>query len=137
MVQCVQHLRYILRTTWNFFVVDSDWSIGRVNIGTTHFVNALVQRRHLVPVSLVRLCGPASTALCPFDDFPGSLADLIRAQCFFVNGGYQVDGSLITKLDEKEIIRVIQEIKDSNVHNVVISGVFSPVNSNQEKQVNG
>ncbi|XP_071834530.1 uncharacterized protein [Apostichopus japonicus] len=112
-----------------------DWSVGRVNIGTTHFINALLQRRDLVPVSVVRLCGPASTALPPFIGFPDNLADLLQAKCFFVNGGYQVDGSIITEVDEKEILDVIQQIKDSNIHNVVISGVFSPVNDDQEKQV--
>lgn len=106
-----------------------------MNIGTTHFINALLQRRDLVPVSVVRLCGPASTALPPFIGFPDNLADLLQAKCFFVNGGYQVDGSIITEVDEKEILDVIQQIKDSNIHNVVISGVFSPVNDDQEKQV--
>ncbi|XP_035686688.1 uncharacterized protein LOC118422924 [Branchiostoma floridae] len=48
-------------------------TITRVNIGTTHFVNALVQRRDLVPVSVVRLCGTASRALPPFCDFPQDL----------------------------------------------------------------
>ena len=32
--------------------------VVQVNIGTTHFVNAVVQRRCLAPVAAIRLCGP-------------------------------------------------------------------------------
>ncbi|KAJ8044384.1 hypothetical protein HOLleu_07117 [Holothuria leucospilota] len=114
---------------------NDEWSVARVNIGTTHFVNALVQRCQLVPVSVVRLCGPATRSLGPFDDFPEDLHELIKAKYFYCNGGYQVDGSLITDVDEKEILAVIKEIKESEIRSVVISGVFSPVNDSQEKKV--
>ncbi|XP_071820141.1 putative D-/L-hydantoinase subunit A [Apostichopus japonicus] len=112
-----------------------EWSVTMVNIGTTHFVNALVQRVQLAPVAVVRLCGPSSVDFGPFDDYPDDLSAVIGAKCYFVNGGYQVDGSIITEVHEEEIIPVIQELKDSKIENIVISGIFSPVNNNQEKQV--
>ncbi|KAJ8044586.1 hypothetical protein HOLleu_07369 [Holothuria leucospilota] len=112
----------------------TEWSVSRLNIGTNYFINSLAQRSHLVPVSVVRLCGPATRALGPFDDFPEDLRKLISSKCFYVNGGYQVDGSVITDLDEKEIMDVIKEIKESNIRNVVISGVFSFMKTDQEKQ---
>ena len=34
--------------------------VVQVNIGTTHFVNAVVQRRRLTPVAAIRLCGPGN-----------------------------------------------------------------------------
>lgn len=115
--------------------VSTEWSVTMVNIGTTHFVNALVQRVQLAPVAVVRLCGPSSVDFGPFDDYPDDLSAVIGAKCYFVNGGYQVDGSIITEVDEEEIIPVIQELKDRKIENIVISGIFSPVNNNQEKQV--
>jgi N-methylhydantoinase A/oxoprolinase/acetone carboxylase beta subunit len=46
-----------------------------VNIGTTHFVNALVEAdaRRLGRVAAVRLCGPFTRAIPPFADFPVGL----------------------------------------------------------------
>ncbi|KAL8612763.1 hypothetical protein ACOMHN_033434 [Nucella lapillus] len=39
----------------------------------TSSVNAVVQCRHLSPVSVIRLCGPASRAVPPFTHFPPDL----------------------------------------------------------------
>jgi N-methylhydantoinase A/oxoprolinase/acetone carboxylase beta subunit len=43
-----------------------------VTIGTTHFINALVEAdaRRLDRVSVVRLCGPFTRRIPPFSDFP-------------------------------------------------------------------
>lgn len=41
-------------------------SICRVNIGTTHFINAVLQRQSLAKVAIIRLCLPASIDLPPF-----------------------------------------------------------------------
>ena len=47
--------------------------VHRIHIGTTHFVNAVVQRRNLAKVAIIRLCGQATSALPPFSDFPPDL----------------------------------------------------------------
>lgn len=52
-------------------------------LGTTVFINAVIQRKGLVPVVVLRLCGPASQALPPFCDIR---ADLRTA----VFGGYHL-----------------------------------------------
>ena len=44
--------------------------IDAVMIGTTHFTNAVVQRRDLTPVAAVRIGLPASASLPPFVDWP-------------------------------------------------------------------
>src|ERR1051325_9016820 len=53
--------------------------IDGVMIGTTHFINAVVQRRHLTKVAALRLGMPASASLPPFCDWPEDLAELVRA----------------------------------------------------------
>src|SRR5438874_6070994 len=45
--------------------------IDGVVIGTTHFVNAVVQRRNLSRVAAIRIGLPASASLPPFCDWPG------------------------------------------------------------------
>lgn len=53
-----------------------------------------------------------------------------------VKGGFEFDGEKeIAKVDLEEIQKVIDHIKKDNVANIVVSGVFSPVNHSQETQV--
>src|SRR6185312_5446236 len=51
-------------------------AIDGVVIGTTHFVNAVLQRRDLARVAAVRIGLPASASLPPFCDWPADLANL-------------------------------------------------------------
>ena len=64
-------------------------SAARVSIGTTHFVNAVVERASdkLAPIAAIRLCGPASRSLPPFADFPSNLKQLFVWTC--VHGGWR------------------------------------------------
>ena len=50
--------------------------IDGVMIGTTHFINAVIQRRSLSKVGALRLGMPASASLPPFCDWPVDLADI-------------------------------------------------------------
>ena len=84
--------------------------VARVNIGTTHFVNAVVQRRQLCKVAVLRLCGPATTTIPPLCDFPADLRNVIGGMHFFLNGGYQYDCSCITDVDEEEVRRIAEEV---------------------------
>lgn len=84
--------------------------VTRVNIGTTHFVNAIVQRKGLTKVAVLRLCGPATMAIPPLCDFPTDLRKAIGSMHFFLNGGYQYDCSCITSVDEDEVKRVAKEV---------------------------
>lgn len=75
-------------------------SIQSVNIGTTHFVNALIQRSatHLERVAVIRLCGSFTQSTPPFAGFPYELRALLQGPHFFVNGGLQIDGSQIAEV---------------------------------------
>lgn len=109
--------------------------VARVNIGTTHFVNAVVQRKGLCKVAVLRLCGPATVILPPLCDFPADLRNVIGGMHFFLNGGYQYDCSCITDVDEEEVKRVAEQVRKAGITNVVIVGVFSPASGKQEIQV--
>ena len=53
-----------------------------------------------------------------------------------LDGGYEFNGvHELATVNESEIIAVTKSIVDANVKNMVISGVFSPVNNKQELQV--
>ena len=53
-------------------------SIDVVMIGTTHFTNAVVQRRDLAPTAAVRLGLPATASLPPMVDWPEDLRERDR-----------------------------------------------------------
>src|ERR1700679_4349344 len=51
--------------------------VALVVIGTTHFTNAVVERRHLSETAVVRLCLPAAQCLQPKCDWPEDLAQAV------------------------------------------------------------
>ena len=66
--------------------------VDAVVIGTTHFINAVVQRRHLMKVAAIRIGMPASASLPPFCDWPQDLAEGVRGEIFMLEGGHDYDG---------------------------------------------
>ncbi|KIW35587.1 uncharacterized protein PV07_02274 [Cladophialophora immunda] len=114
-------------------------AISCVIIGTTHFVNAVVQRSSaLQRVGVVRLCGGSEhgfgLGVPPFVDFPRDLRRLIATRPFFCHGGHQISGAEISPVDETELARVAQELVADGVFNVVVSGIYSPPNAAHEIQ---
>ena len=51
--------------------------VTTVMVGTTHFLNALVQRKDLSRTATLRLCGPTSRALPPMIDWPDDLRSVV------------------------------------------------------------
>src|SRR5213076_382214 len=58
--------------------------IDAVMIGTTHFTNAVVQRRHVARVAAVRIGLPAAATLPPFVDWPADLRALVQGPTFMI-----------------------------------------------------
>ncbi|NQV97362.1 MAG: hydantoinase/oxoprolinase family protein [Acidimicrobiaceae bacterium] len=110
-------------------------SVSAVMVGTTHFTNAIVEAKHLLPTAIVRLCGRSTRALPPMRDWPPFLRDIIGGEIFLLNGGHEFDGRLIEKLDLDEIDQTIKRIGELQLQTVAISSVFSPVNACHEKEV--
>ena len=67
-------------------------AVDAVMNGTTHFVNAVVQRRDLVRVAAIRIGLPASASLPPLVDWPADLRQMVNAMVFMVEGGHEFDG---------------------------------------------
>jgi N-methylhydantoinase A/oxoprolinase/acetone carboxylase beta subunit len=68
--------------------------IQAIAIGTTSFVNSLVERdvSKLEKVGVIRLCGPHSRKCPPFVSFPYELRHVLEGPAWLVQGGLQVDG---------------------------------------------
>ncbi|MFX3634029.1 MAG: ROK family protein [Candidatus Pristimantibacillus sp.] len=103
-------------------------------LGTTHCTNAIVERKHLGKVGLIRIGAPATTAVPPLADWDDTLKAIIGSHAYVVHGGYEFDGRKIVELDEEEIIASFMKMK-GQVEAIAICGVFSPVNTSQEERV--
>jgi N-methylhydantoinase A/oxoprolinase/acetone carboxylase beta subunit len=113
--------------------VASD-DIDCVMIGTTHFTNAFVERRHLLPVGILRIALPATRGLPPLVDWPDDLRAIMGKNVFLVRGGFQYDGRENSALDELAIAEAAREMRRRGLTAVAISGLFSPVNGVMEER---
>jgi len=108
--------------------------IKAVMIGTTHFTNAVVERKRLLEVAAIRLGLPATKGLPPMTDWPNDLATTLGRHTFMVRGGHEFDGREISPLDETEILRIAGEIKARGLKTASITSVFSPVTPVMEQR---
>ena len=101
--------------------------ILNVAVGTTHFVNAVLEQdvRRLSKVAVLRLCGPYTRKNPPFCDFPYSLRDVIEGPHYYLDGGLEIDGREITPLNPEQIKQTVAEIENQGIHAVAVVGVFS------------
>jgi len=109
-------------------------AIDVVMIGTTHFTNAVVQRRDLAKTAAVRLGLPATASLPPMVDWPEDLKAAIGGIGYLAHGGNEFDGRVISPLDEKELLGIAEDIKSRGINTIAITSVFSPVTGEFEKQ---
>jgi N-methylhydantoinase A/oxoprolinase/acetone carboxylase beta subunit len=109
-------------------------AIDVVMIGTTHFTNAVVQRRDLAQTAAVRLGLPATASLPPMVDWPEDLKKAIGNHTYLAHGGNEFDGRVISPLNEEELLGIAKDIQSKEINTIAITSVFSPVSSEFEKQ---
>jgi N-methylhydantoinase A/oxoprolinase/acetone carboxylase beta subunit len=100
-------------------------------LGTTQCTNAIVERKNLNKVGIIRLGSPATHSIEPMIDWPFDLRNKISNHFYIVKGGYEFDGREINPVDKEEIRQAFKDMRDK-VDSLAISCVFSPVKSEQE-----
>lgn len=108
--------------------------IQAVMIGTTHFTNAVVQRRDLAQTAAVRLCLPATASIPPMADWPEDLRATIGGHAYMAHGGNEFDGRAISQLDEAELLAIADDIRTKGVQAIAVTSVFSPVSDAVERR---
>jgi N-methylhydantoinase A/oxoprolinase/acetone carboxylase beta subunit len=103
-------------------------------IGTTHFTNAVVQRRELDRVAAVRVGLPSGASLPPFVDWPEDLAALVRGEVVMLEGGHEFDGRPLVPFDTAGMRAAARRIRDAGIRSVAVAAVFSPLNAACEEQ---
>ena len=108
--------------------------VNYIMLGTTHCTNAIVERKKLNKVGVIRICQPASGMIPPLFDFPTDLKATLGHHAYMVRGGFEFDGRPIHSIDESEIISVLEKMK-GKVDGLAITGIFSKINPEQELKV--
>ena len=104
-------------------------AVDAVMIGTTHFTNAVVQRRDLNRVGAIRIGLPSGASLEPFIDWPEDLAALVRGEVVMLEGGHEFDGRPLVPFDSAGMRAAARRIRAAGLTSVGIASVFSPLNS--------
>ncbi len=107
-------------------------NISRAMLGTTQCTNAIVERKRLEKVAVLRIGAPATTGIIPMVDWAEDLA-AISVKTAVIAGGYEYDGKEITALDEEAARDFFNSVKGS-VKAVAISCCFSVVRNEHEQR---
>ena len=109
-------------------------AVNGVMIGTTHFLNAVVEGRHLEKVGVLRLCGAATRSLPPMIDWPDNLRLIVEGGAALVGGGLNYDGSDIAPLDGLAIRAACRDWRARGVSAIAICSVFALVDPRMENE---
>jgi len=105
--------------------------ISHVMLGTTHATNAVLRRRGLGRVAVVRVGGPASRSVPPLVSWPADLKAAVSAGEVIVDGQIEYDGREDVPLDVEGLKRFLGTL-EGRVDAVAVTGVFSPVSDRHE-----
>ncbi|MDO4590145.1 MAG: hydantoinase/oxoprolinase family protein [Slackia sp.] len=105
-------------------------SIGQAMLGTTQCTNAIVERRGLAPIAILRIGAPASVGIPPMVDWADDIA-AVAVDSAIIAGGFEYDGSRIAPFDESACRAFFEGVK-GKVAAVAVSCVFSTVRNDDE-----
>jgi len=108
--------------------------VSRVMLGTTHATNAIVRRRDLGRVAVIRLGAPASSDFPSLAGWPADLRDTVLAGALLAGGGHLVDGYPISPLDVDAVRRFLDGLA-GRFDAVAVCGIFSPSFPEQELEI--
>lgn len=107
--------------------------IKHAMLGTTHCTNAIVERKRLNNIAIVRIGAPATLAIKPLVGVPEDLREMLGKHVYLVRGGHEFDGRTIAELDEEHLYKIAHEVK-GKVDSVAITSVFAPVSADHEQR---
>lgn len=108
--------------------------VDAIMVGTTHFVNAIVQRRSLATTGLIRLCLPSGSSLPPFTVWPQDLQHAMGCHYEMVPGGYEMTGQEIAPFDKEATLAAAKRLQDKGCTEIALSAVFSTVRGDMETE---
>jgi N-methylhydantoinase A/oxoprolinase/acetone carboxylase beta subunit len=105
--------------------------ITHVMLGTTHATNAVLERRNLRRVAVLRIGGPATRAVRPLYSWPHELRVAVSAGEIIVDGGIEFDGQELVPFDDDTAAQFLATVAEQ-ADAVAITSVFAPISSAHE-----
>lgn len=104
--------------------------IGQAMLGTTQCTNAIVERKDLAPIAVLRIGAPATVGIPPMVDWADDISAVSVAETI-IEGGFEYDGKRLAKFDETACRTFFESVK-GKVEAVAITCVFSTVRNDDE-----
>lgn len=105
--------------------------ISHAMLGTTQCTNAIVERKKLSKVGVIRLGYPATASVKPYTAWPEDMVEVLGEKYELLHGGYEYDGQILSEIDEGEVKTVLSNWQ-GKIESLAIVGVFSSLKNDQE-----
>jgi N-methylhydantoinase A/oxoprolinase/acetone carboxylase beta subunit len=105
--------------------------ITHAMLGTTHATNAVLERRRLHRVAVLRIGAPATLSVRPLLTWPRDLREVVSGGEAVVRGGIELDGREIVPFDAQAVREFLRPLR-GRVDAVAITSVFAPVSPRHE-----
>ena len=104
--------------------------IGQAMLGTTQCTIALVERKGLAPLAILRIGAPATVGIPPMVDWADDIAS-VCVDSLIIEGGFEYDGKRLAEFDEAACRAFFEGVR-GRVEAVAVSSVFSTVRNDDE-----
>lgn len=105
--------------------------IRQAMLGTTQCTNAIVERKNLAPIGILRIGAPATTGIRPMVDWAEDIQSIAVGNKI-IGGGSEYDGKELAPFDTEGAKQFFAEMKSKGVKSIAISSVFSTVRNDHE-----
>lgn len=105
--------------------------IRQAMLGTTQCTNAIVERKNLAPIGILRIGAPATLSIPPMVDWMDDIRKVAVGDVI-IGGGFEYDGKELAPFDEDAAKRFFLDMKEKGVRSIAISCVFSVVRNDHE-----
>ena len=105
--------------------------IRQAMLGTTQCTNAIVERKNLAPIGILRIGAPATTGISPMVDWAEDI-QAIAVGSKIIGGGSEYDGKELAPFDAEAARQFFIDMKNKGVKSIAISSVFSTVRNDHE-----
>lgn len=105
--------------------------IRQAMLGTTQCTNAIVERKNLAPIGILRIGAPATTGIRPMVDWAEDIQSIAVGNKI-IGGGSEYDGKELAPFDAEGAKQFFVDMKNKGVKSIAISSVFSTVRNDHE-----
>ena len=106
--------------------------VSKAMLGTTHPANAIIQRRGLDRVAVLRLAAPSSLGVRPGAAWPDDIREVVIGTAAITEGGNEYNGAEIAALDTDAVRRLAAAAVAANCRSIAVTAAFSPATSEHE-----